>query len=403
MTGRQGRPSGHGGRSGGELHRAWLELTDTDGPFLAIPALRRIWPPGMPPPRPEAISAIRDARPAFEHAWERWDADRDDAAALAKYRDARDEWVQVVLQGVLGWGAAYQSPPTAPEVRSPDYAVTVRATGALAYEALTGALVLVVDPADSLRDPLEDGWSASPVDRMEELLRAAGVPIGVVTDGRWWGIVSARPKTMAASGIVDSQTWTEEPLARNAFIELLQLRRLVGGRPEDRLTELFGESVAAAEEITEALGTQVRRAVELLVQAMSEAALEATRRGEPDPLPANRGAVYEAAVTVMMRVVFLLFAEERGLLPQGRLFTAGYGISEELDVLDDRAREEGSESLDGTHLAWHRLLATTRALYQGASFEDIRLPSYGGSLFEAGQVRVPDYPERPGHPRGRGQ
>jgi len=366
------------------MHRAWLELVDTDGPFLAIPALRRVWPQGMPPPRPEAINAIRDAKPAFERAWERWDADRDDATALATYRDARDEWVQVVLRDALGWGATYQdtAPATTPEVRSPDYTVTVRATGALTHEGLTGALVLVTDPADSLRDPLEDGWSASPVDRMEELLRAARVPIGVITDGHWWCIVSARPKTMAASGIVDSQTWTEEPLARNAFIELLQLRRLVGGKPEDRLTELFGESVAAAEDITEALGTQVRRAVELLVQAMSEAALEATRRGEPDPLPAERGQVYEAAVTVMMRVVFLLFAEERGLLPQGRLFTAGYGISDELDVLDDRAREEGSESLDGTHLTWHRLLATSRALYQGASFEDIRLPSYGGSLFD---------------------
>ena len=384
MTRHSSHPGGYGGggRSGGELHRAWLELTDIDGPFLAIPALRRVWPQGMPPPRPETINAIRDAKPAFEHAWERWDADSGDATALAAYRDARDSWVQVVLQGALGWDAAYQTPATIPEVRSPDYTVTVCASGALTHEALTGALVLVVDPADSLRDPLEDGWSASPVDRMEELLRAAGVPIGVVTDGRWWGIVSARPKAMAASGIVDSQTWTEEPLARNAFIELLQLRRLVGGKPEDRLTELFGESVAAAEDITEALGTQVRRAVELLVQAMSEAALEATRRGEPDPLPANRAAVYEAAVTVMMRVVFLLFAEERGLLPQGRLFTAGYGISEELDVLDDRAREEGSESLDGTHLTWHRVLATSRALYQGASFEDIRLPSYGGSLFD---------------------
>src|SRR5690606_19177179 len=160
--------------------------------------------------------------------------------------------------------------------------------------------------------------------RMEELLRTAQVPIGVVTDGRWWGIVSAREKTMVASGIVDAQTWIEEPQARNAFIELLQRRRLIGGKPQDRLTELFGESVTAAEEITEALGTQVRRAVELLVQALSEAALDAVHRGEPDPLPANRAEVYEAAVTVMMRVVFLLFAEERGLLPQSRLFAMGY-------------------------------------------------------------------------------
>src|SRR5262249_58876772 len=31
-----------------ELHRAWLELVETDGPFLAIPPLKRVWPQGIP-------------------------------------------------------------------------------------------------------------------------------------------------------------------------------------------------------------------------------------------------------------------------------------------------------------------------------------------------------------------
>ena len=159
----------------------------------------------------------------------------------------------------------------------------------------------------------------------------------------------------------------------------------IGGKPEDRLTELFGDSVAAAAEITEALGTQVRRAVELLVQAVSEAAVAAADRGAPDPLPAKRSEVYEAAVTVMMRVVFLLFAEERSLLPQSQLFAMGYGISDEFDTLDARAREDGSETLDATHLTWHRLLATSQALHRGASFEGMELQSYGGSLFDPGR------------------
>ncbi|WP_411074221.1 Eco57I restriction-modification methylase domain-containing protein [Streptomyces sp. cmx-4-7] len=364
-----------------DLHRNWLELVDNDGPFLAVPALKRVWPQGIPQPDARALAALKDAKPSFEKAWENWDKQRDDSAAVDLYREARDTWVDLVLRQVLRWGGSYAT-AAAGEVRSPNHAVTVRPNGALVHGDTTGALVLVVDPVDSLRDPLTDGWAASPVDRMEELLRATTIPIGVVTDGRWWGIVSAREQTMVASGIVDAQTWIEEPQTRNAFIELLQRRRLIGGKPEDRLTELFGESVAAAEEITEALGTQVRRAVELLVQALSEAALEAVRHGETDPLPAKRADVYEAAVTVMMRVVFLLFAEDRGLLPQSRLFAMGYGVSDELDALDARAHEEGSEALDATHLTWHRLLATSQALYRGASFEDLRLPEYGGSLFD---------------------
>jgi hypothetical protein len=373
-------------RNSNDLHRDWLTLLDTDGPFLSVPALKKAWPTGIPAPERAALDALRDAKPAFEKAWDKWDMagpGRDDAAPLEEYRQARDAWVDVILRTVLGWKSFYLTPaPVDFKVHSPDYSVTVSPAGALTRDDTTGALVLVTDPVESLRDSLEDGWAASPIDRMEELLRASGVRIGVVTDGRWWAVVSARPETMVASGITDSQRWIELPAARDAFLQLLRLPRLVGRRKEDLLTELFGDSVAAAEEITEALGTNVRRAVELLVQAISESALAAQARGEADPLPANRDEVYQAAVTVMMRVVFLLFAEERGLLPQGQLFTRGYGISEELDTLDQRASDEGAEALDRTHLTWHRLLATSRALYRGASFEDIRLPSYGGSLFD---------------------
>ncbi|MEU3862545.1 DNA methyltransferase [Streptomyces sp. NPDC028722] len=383
------RKSAGPARSAADLHREWLELVDADGPFLSVPALKRVWPQGMPQLGADQVALLKEAKPAFEKAWEDWDLHRDDSAGLDRYREARDAWGELVLRNILGWGDHYSTDLTgalfaeaAGGVRSPNHALTVTPTGALAHGETIGALVLVVDPVDSLRDPLDDGWATSPIDRMEELLRIGKVAVGVVTDGRWWAIVSARKETMAASGIVDAQTWIEEPQTRNAFVELLRLRRLLGGRPEDRLTELFGESVAAAEEITEALGVQVRRAVELLVQALSEAALDTVRHDEPDPLPAERSNVYEAAVTVMMRVVFLLFAEERGLLPQTRLFAMGYGISDELDALDRREREEGSETLDGTHLTWHRLLATSQALSRGASFEDLRLPSYGGSLFD---------------------
>jgi hypothetical protein len=381
--------------SGAEQHRRWLELVDTDGPFLAVPPLKRVWPQGMSRMDADAYTTLVEAKPVFEKAWESWDRDRDDASALQEYREARDPWVETILREVIGWGdlltladpedaeaSEDQRSLTAISATSPNRSVTIHPSGMLRHQDTTAALVLLVDPCDSLRDVPDDGWAATPIDRMEALLRAANVPIGVVTDGRWWGLVCARPDAMVASGITDAQTWIEESDVRNAFTTLLQRRYLVGGKPEDRLPQLFAESVASAEEITEALGVQVRRAVELLVNAFSEEAVDARRHGDPDPLPEDRNEVYQAAVTVMMRVVFLLFAEERSLLPQGQLFTGGYGISGQLDTLDDRARQEGAEALDGTHLSWHRLLATTQALYAGATFEDIRLPAYGGSVFD---------------------
>ena len=226
---------------------------------------------------------MKDAKPAFEKAWDNWDTNRDDPSALDLYREARDAWVDTVLRDVIGWKDSLRAAvrPES-EVRSPDYTVTVRPDGALVHGDADrragpghrpGRLAAATRSTTAGRLPRSTGWRSCSA--------AAGVTIGVVTDGRWWAVVSARPQTMVASGIVDARPGSRIPATRNAFIELLRRRRLIGGRPEDRLTELFEESVAAAEEITEALGTQVRRAVELLVQALSEAALTPPGDGVP--------------------------------------------------------------------------------------------------------------------------
>src|SRR5690606_28574952 len=108
-----------------DLHRAWLALVDTDGPFLAVPALERAWPQGIPQPDARALAFIKDAKPAFEKAWEHWDTHPEDDAALDLYREARDTWVDGVLRQGLRWGTAYTVPaPTTAEVRSPDHAAT---------------------------------------------------------------------------------------------------------------------------------------------------------------------------------------------------------------------------------------------------------------------------------------
>ncbi|MCG3017701.1 hypothetical protein KZ288_28615, partial [Escherichia coli] len=75
------------------------------------------------------------------------------------------------------------------------------------------------------------------------------------------------------------------------------------------------------------------------------------------------------------------------LLPAGELFEQGYGIAGELERLTARENDESEEALDATSLTWHRLLATSQALYKGASFENLRMPAYGGSLFST--VRFP--------------
>ncbi|RSX47931.1 Eco57I restriction-modification methylase domain-containing protein [Bifidobacterium castoris] len=382
--------------TGSQAHRDWLALVDAAGPFLAVPELLQVWPQGMPPLRiqpagPERLRQLHARKELFEPAWDAWrrtalqsDDEQALADALTLYREQRDVWVHFVLTALLDWQTDYEeldeSGMEAYRAISPNELVSVVPNGRLRLRGTTGALVLITDPvASTLTDTPDDGWNANPLDRMQLMLRqrTSDCSIGVVTDGRWWGIVSAPKDGPAAWGQFDSQMWIDTPNVRDAFTNLLSVSQLVTDKPENRLPALFAGSVTAAEEITETLGSQVRQAVELIVAAFGESAT----RNQTGVLPEG-DEVYQAAVTIMMRIIFLLFAQERGLLPQGGLFDASYGMAGVLDDLEVRASAEGEEGMDGTSLSWHRLLATSRALYSGANFEDMRLPAYGGSVFD---------------------
>lgn len=366
-----------------EAHRRWLAAMETEGPFLAARALVKAWPSGMPPLAGDERRRLTLATSEFERAWDAWDAKPE--TGLDDYRQARDAFVDVVLRDVVGWGEAWQrdvGEEIDAEVTSPRGDVSVRPDGVARAGGRVGALVHVADPVQgSLADPGLDGWSQSAVDRMELMLRRADVRIGVVTDGRRWALVSVPAKDggMPSSGETDALTWSSETGVRDAFVGLLSRSSLFNTKLVSYLPDVFTASQVAAEEITEALGVQVRKAVELLVAALDESG---RRAGGSNPLPDDGDVIYEAVVTVVMRVVFLLFAEERGLLPQSELYRRAYGLAGQLDELVRQEAETGADSLDRTFLVWHRLLATSTALFGGVNFEDLRLPAYGGSLFD---------------------
>ncbi|MCO7218477.1 Eco57I restriction-modification methylase domain-containing protein [Klenkia sp. PcliD-1-E] len=366
-----------------QLHQDWLAQVETDGPFLSLPVLKDIWPDGM-----DRLSDVDDRLVAFKENHAAWETafDRSRFGSVEEYDRAVASWIDVVLDDLALWGphrVAAADVPGDLVVRSPGETITVRPDGGLGgRDGELVCLLRLVAPTESLNAAGVDGWSASEVDRMAALLRKADVAIGVVTDGRWWAVVWTGDGTTTGSGVVDALTWREEPQLRDAFLTLVNASTLRHKNSERRLPRLFERSVLEAEEITEALGVQVRQSVELLVQSFSEARLGARAKGSVDPLCKDPDEIYQAAVTVMMRVVFLLFAEERGMLPTPELYRAAYGISDLLDDLQGRAQAEGEESLDHSSDVWHRLLAVSTALYGGANFDEVRMPAYGGSLFD---------------------
>ncbi|MEI3002726.1 MAG: hypothetical protein V8T86_17865 [Victivallis sp.] len=85
----------------------------------------------------------------------------------------------------------------------------------------------------------------------------------------------------------------------------------------------------------------------------------------------------------MMRLVFLLCAEERGLLLLGtELYDQNYAVSTLRSQLASEADKHGAEILERRHDAWARLLAIFRAVYGGLEHAEVRLPALGGSIFD---------------------
>lgn len=227
---------------------------------------------------------------------------------------------------------------------------------------------------------LHAGWAASPAERLAALLRARNVPIGLVTDGRWWAVVSAPRGKPVGVAVWDASLWSEEPETLAAFVALLERRRFLGVTAADRLPAMLARSAEAQEDVTTALGGQVRTAVEMLVRRFDS--LDRTVNGRLLRDVGNDD-LYAGIVTVMMRVVFLLFAEERRLLPSDDdAYDHGYSVGRLVAQLRQRASLNGEQTLEHLTGAWHRLLALTRALHAGVHHQDLRLPAYGGALFD---------------------
>ncbi|MFF2371642.1 Eco57I restriction-modification methylase domain-containing protein [Agromyces sp. NPDC058110] len=354
----------------------WLSLIDADGPFLSKAALKSFYPNGL------ELVFDDEKRDAFRDEYARWTSAWSTEADV--FDTARDRWVEFVLRSLLDWSDDVRLQSAGLQASSPNGTVAVEPFAVLDGDgAAPAAIVTVVDRAQNLRAVGTDGWSANAIDRMAVLLRETGVSIGLVTDGQWWALVSAEKDVTTASGVWDAELWTVERSYRDAFISLASFSSIAGGQPEKRLPLLFTESVASAEQITEALGDQVRRAVELVLQSMSDTHLRSLTQGDASPLPDDPKLVYEGAVTMLMRIVFLLFAEERGLLPEHDLYRSSYAIADLRTRLQDEATEAGSpEVLDHSWEAWHRLLAASNAVFNGVSYPDARMPAYGGSLFD---------------------
>ncbi|MFI5802210.1 Eco57I restriction-modification methylase domain-containing protein [Streptomyces sp. NPDC051561] len=369
---------------GKQQHLDWLSLVDISGPFLTLPVLLKVWP------QLDAIDKPMRTRLRYEHGvWQ--------SAPAA----GQSDWIDFLLRELLGWGDALHQCEALTEALAVDFPeheervtptfalLTPGSTGEGDVKSLAADCALLGMTVPSGQHPAQripgSPWSATPIDRMAHLCRRHGVELGLVGDGRWWALVWAPVGGVTTTAVFDTVAWTEqaERVVVRAFLSLLSRHRFFAVEDDEMLLPLLRQSLDNQEDVTDALGVQVRQAVELLVDAIGRADLrerKANRRGLADVAAHD---VYRGAVAVMMRTVFLLFAEERGLLPSdNELYVSAYSAGRLCADLERQARETTEEDLEHTTAGWHRLVALFGAVYGGVDHPKLSMHAFDGSIFD---------------------
>jgi hypothetical protein len=361
--------------SPGQHHVEWLQLVDVSGPFLSLSVLADVFPQGLDAVEPELAERLKQAH-------SEWLANRElrrpDAAIHTAFLD-------LVLGEVLGYPdevlADAQELGETYAVTLPEHRVTLRPDLAVRRSGEPPILLVTRHPADTaLHKPLDErGLHASPAERMRLILKHTGIRSGLVTNGIEWTLAHVPAERTATFVTWHTNLLVEERVVLRSFVSLLGTRRLFGVDDPETLDGLFERSRDDEREVTDQLGYQARRAVELLVAAFDRADRDANGALLED-VPEHR--LYEASLAVVMRVIFLLAAEARGLFPGDGPWADSYALTPLRAELEAQADRHGIEVLERRHDAWPRLLAAFRAVHDGIEHSRVRMPGYGGGLFD---------------------
>lgn len=387
-------------RAADKQHR-WLSQVEVTGVVLSEPVLAEDSPAGFRPLDKKELAAFYKAR-------EVWNL----PAGMAP-GDVDARWVDFILNDMLRLKASYWKvgadiPPQF-TVSMPEQRETLRPSRVLMDGDTPVMLFLQLPRKQDLdRNWVANGggWKASPTTKLERLLRDTKVEVGLLTNGESWRLVAASPSETASWITWTDQYWADSPSTLSAFVELLGEARTFAGPRESVLLELIRKSRLRQVDVAEELGRQTREALRIFIHEIDrvdEGVNGALLRGYSEE------AIFDAGIAFVMRLVFMLYAEENRLLPHGNVgFDQAYGMLHLLTELEHEHRLE-PDKLRHSYEAYSRLLATCRLIHQGSVDPDIPVAEHAGSLFDPKRYpllegRSPDGslpPEPDGAPRIR--
>ena len=241
------------------------------------------------------------------------------------------------------------------------------------------------DSVTDLDQLLEDDgrrWSASPHDRFERLLRDTNVPIGLLATSTTFRLVYAPKGETSGFATFELDQMLEvagRPML-SAFYMLLNVNRLFGS-PDTSLATLLTESRQYQETVSTKLSEQVLISLNELLRGFYAADVRSRRTMTVDLAKRDPELLYSGLLSALIRLVFVLYAEDRGLFPNEAVWVQNYSIG----GLFARLRGDAAlfpDTMDDRYGAWAHLLALYRLVYAGSRHRELRLIARYGRLFD---------------------
>lgn len=253
--------------------------------------------------------------------------------------------------------------------------------------ATAGWQMLVrVEPSGTAFDTaIEDNgkrWATSHHARFERLLRDTDIPVGLLTNLKSFRIVYAPKGETSGFATFDLESMLEvagRPML-SAFHMLLNSERFFG-TAEQRLPSLLAESRQYQETVSAQLAEQVLIALNEVLRGFHAADMRTGNTIIVELAKKDPEHLYSGLLTTLMRLVFILYAEDRDLFPRNDTWEQYYSLG----GLFERLRDDAAlypDTMDDRYGAWAQLTALWRLIYSGVRRPDWALIARRGQLFD---------------------
>jgi hypothetical protein len=195
-------------------------------------------------------------------------------------------------------------------------------------------------------------------------------------------VVDARRTYARRHAEIDLRIAARDPVAAGLLRALLR-------------ADAFGTVDSAALDRVVAISEQYRASVRASLQdgvhdALTQLMRAFARSRRRRDAPRSGDALFDESLTVVYRVLFLLFAEARGLVPSWHpTYRDGYTIESLRPAIELEVRPRG---------LWESLQAIARLAHRGCRAGELRVPPFNGRLFSPG-ARAPRRIGPPGRRR----